>query len=104
MEGNEIAEHMQQCEALKDLYNKKDVPKIVNFYKVTEKALKNGADELKVYKIVDYLSSEQIDYKANEPYPSLNLFLHMYQKELLNILKTPNGSTNSGRLVLPGMV
>ena len=48
-EGNEIVEHMQECEVLKDLYNKSDVPKILNFYKFTEEALKNGAEELKVY-------------------------------------------------------
>ena len=40
---------MQKCEALRDLYNKRDMQKIVNFYEVTEESLKNRADELKVY-------------------------------------------------------
>ena len=77
-------EHMQECEALIDLYKKNDVPKILNFHKVTEEALKNRADKLKVYKLIDF------GYK-DEPTPSLKGFLEVYRHELLNLSTASNG-------------
>ena len=51
-EGNEIFEHIEKYEVLRELYNKNDVPKIGNFYKVSEAAIKKGAHKLNVYKLI----------------------------------------------------
>ena len=81
---NDKMKEMQECEVLIDLYNKKDFPTVVNFYKVTEQALKNGNDEQNVYKLIGGLNSPHCGYQE-EATPFLNLFLEVYHQELLNL-------------------